>query len=541
MKKTLIFGHKKPDTDSITASIALSYLKNKLGKNTEAYSLGDLNEETKFALNYFNTKEPKYLNDVKLQIKDVKYHKNCVANMHSSIYDCYNYMVEKQITGLPIVDDNKKLVGMVTIKDIARELIMGDFDYLRASYKNILDTIKGQEILKFDEEICGNILVASYRSTSFIENVTLDRNTILIVGDRHSIIEYAVKSGVKLIILTNSGYIKDEHLKIARKNGVNIIKSTLNTFHVSKTIALCNYINKIITSKNITCFDENDYLNDFVEISNKVKHTNYPIINKQNKCLGLLRLADISEKNKKNVILVDHNEKEQSVDGIEEAEILEVIDHHKIGNINTNIPINFRNMAVGSTNTIIYHLFEERNVEIPQNIAGLMLSGILSDTLLLNSPTTTNLDRVVVEKLSKIANVDYQKYGIEMLKAGTSLEGKTKEEILYNDFKVFNIDDKKIGIGQIFTMNPAEILTELDDYNKLIESISIDKNYHIIGIFITDILTNGSYIIYNKSAQVVLQNTFNVENLKQGCYIKGCISRKKQIIPNIIDEIEKEK
>lgn len=539
MKKTLIFGHKKPDTDSVTASIALSYLKNKLGEHTEAYVLGDLNEESKFALRYFKTKEPKYLNDVKLQIKDVNYHKNCIANEHDSIFQSYNYMAENGITGLPIVDDNKKLIGLVTIKDISRELIRGDFDYLQTSYKNIIETINGKEILKFEEEISGNILAASYRSTSFIENVELDKNTILIVGDRHSIIEYAVNSGIKLIILTNNGYIKDEHLKIARENNVNIIKTSYNTFHVAKTIALCNYIKTTLSTKNIIYFNENDYLNDFIEVSNKVKHTNYPIVNKYNKCLGLLRLADVSEKTKKQVVLVDHNELEQSVDGIEEAEILEVIDHHKIGNINTNIPINFRNMAVGSTNTIIYHIYEERNVEIPQNIAGLMLSGILSDTLLLNSPTTTDKDRSAVKNLSKIANVNYEEYGIEMLKAGTSLEGKTKEEILYNDFKVFNIDDKKIGVGQIFTMNPSEILNELSEYVELVESISKNKYYYIIGLFITDILTNGSYIIYNSSAKTILENTFKIENLKQGDYIQGCISRKKQIIPNIIDEIEK--
>lgn len=539
MKKTYIFGHRKPDTDSVTASIALSHLKNMLGEPSEAYVLGDLNEETNYALNYFNTKEPKYLNDVKLQIKDIKYHKNCFVNEYSSIYDSYNYMTDKSITGLPIVNNNKKFVGMVTIKDIAKELIKGNFDCLKTSYKNIVQTLNGQEILKFDDEIYGNILVASYRSTSFINNVELNKDTILIVGDRHSIIEYAVNSGIKLIILTNDGYIKDEHLKIAYKNNVNIIKTSFNTFYVAKTIALCNYIKTIISSKNTICFDENDYVNDFIEASNKVKHTNYPIVNKQNKCLGLLRLADISEKNKKQVILVDHNEKEQSVDGIDEAEILEVIDHHKIGNINTNIPINFRNMAVGSTNTIVYQLYMERNIEIPNNIAGLMLSGILSDTLLLNSPTTTEKDKIAVEKLSEIANVNYEQYGINMLKAGTSLEGKTKEEILFNDFKVFNIEDKKIGIGQIFTMNPCEILNDLTDYVELIEKISIDKKYYIIGLFITDILTNGSYIIFNNSAKTILENTFAINNLNQGDYIKGCISRKKQIIPNIIDEIEK--
>lgn len=539
MRKTFIFGHKTPDTDSVTASISLSYLKNKLGKNTEACVLGDLNEESKYVLNYFNVKAPKYLNDVKLQIKDVNYHKNCLLNENSSIYESYNYMIEKGVTGLPLVDENKKYVGMVTIKDISKELIGGNFDYLQTSYENIVNTINAEKLLQFDDEITGNILVASYKSTSFIENIKLNEDTILIVGDRHSIIEYAVKSKIKLLIIVGDGKIKEEHLKLASENKVNVLKTNHNSFYVAKTIALCNYIKTILQNQDSVCFDENDYLNDFIEISNKLKHSNYPIINKNNKCLGLFRLSDVSEKQKKQVILVDHNELEQSVDGIEEAEILEVIDHHKIGTINTTMPINFRNMKVGSTNTIIYKLFKERNVEIPQDIAGLMLSGILSDTLLCNSPTTTSLDKEAVQELEKIAKVDYKKYGIDMLKAGTSLKGKTKEEILYNDFKVFNINDKKIGVGQIFTMNPTEITSEVDEYVNLLESIKVKKDYDIISLFVTDILTNGSYIIFNNSAKEILENSFNIENLKQADYISGCISRKKQIIPNIIEELEK--
>jgi len=539
VEKIYIFGHKKPDTDSVTASITLSYLKNKLGKHTEPFVLGHLNEETKYALNKFNVKTPKYLNDVKLQIKDLKYHKDCLGYENDSIYECYNFMTEKGITGLPIVDENKKYIGMVTIKDISKELINGDFNYLKTSYKNILNTIEANEVLKFDDEISGNIIVASYRSTSFIENIELNNNSILIVGDRHSIIEYAVNQKVGLIILTGDCEIKDEHLKIAKENKVNIIRTPYHTFEVAKKIALCNYIKTIIQNKNIACFDENDYVNDFIEISNRLKHTNYPIVNKHNKCLGLLRLADISERNKKQVILVDHNELEQSVDGIDEAEILEVIDHHKIGNINTNMPINFRNMAVGSTNTIIYRLFKERNIEIPKDIAGLMMSGIISDTLLCTSPTTTDLDKTTLKELSKIADIDYQKYGIEMLKAGASFKGKTKEEILYNDFKIFNLNNKKIGIGQIFTMSPNDFKKDINEYITLLNQISNEKEYNILGLFITDILTSGSYIIFNDAAKIIFENSFNIENLKQGDYIPGCISRKKQIIPNIIEELEK--
>lgn len=539
MTKTFIFGHKVPDTDSVTASITLSYLKNTLGESTEACVLGDLNEESKYVLKYFEVKEPRYLNDVKLQIKDINYHKHCFKSQSISILKGYNYMIDQGVTGLPLIDDNKKYTGMVTIKNISKELIQGNFDYLETSYNNIIETIEGREILKYDDEISGNILVASYKSTSFIENVKLSNDTILIVGDRHSIIEYAVKSKIKLLIIVGNGNIKEEHLELAKENKVNIIKTDYNTFHVAKTIALANYIKIIAHKKDVTYFDENDYVNDFIEISNRLKHSNYPIINKNGKCLGLLRLSDISDKKRKQVILVDHNEPLQSVDGIQEAEIKEVIDHHNIGNINTGSPINFRTMAVGSTNTIIYNLYKEKNVEIPKHIAGLMLSGIISDTLLGNSPTTTETDRIAIQELSKIAELDYRDYGINMLKAGTSLKGKTKEEILYNDFKVFNIDDKKIGVGQILTMDPSEILEEINEYDELLEEVKEKKEYDILALFVTDILTNGSYILFNSKAKNILENAFNIKDLHQGDYIAGCISRKKQIIPNIMEELDK--
>ena len=238
------------------------------------------------------------------------------------------------------------------------------------------------------------------------------------------------------------------------------------------------------------------------------------------------------------MILVDHNEESQSVDGLEEAEIVEIVDHHKIGTIGTSLPINFRNMPVGSTNTIIYMLFKENHVEIPSHIAGLMLSGIISDTLLFRSPTTTETDKKVVKELAKIANIDYEKYGMDMLKAGASLKGKTKEEILYMDFKNFTIDSKKVGVGQIVTLNIDEIESEKDEYIKLINNVALNNDYYIVALFATDIIQNGSYIYYNDNAKDILDNCFDVKELKQGCYLEGVVSRKKQMIPNIMDAIE---
>lgn len=538
MEKVSIFGHKKPDTDSVTSAIALSYLKNQLGFNTEARILGHPNNETKFVLNYFHMEEPKYLNDVKLQIKDLNYLRNCSKDYHDTIYNCFLYMNSYNIGSIPIVN-RQKFVGLVSLKDIAKHQINDQIDTLCTSYNNIIQTLNAKEILKFDDEINGNVVVTSYSSTTFIENISLNKNTILIVGDRHSIIEYAIKSKVKMIILTKNSFIKDEHLALAKEYNINIILSNESAFDTMRKIWLSNYVDVVTLKDNVITISEDEDVDDFVDIAKKNKYTNYPVLNKKDNCLGILRLSDISDATKKKVILVDHNEIIQSVDGIEEAEIVEIVDHHKIGNLDTKYPISFRNMPVGSTNTIVYSMFKENNIEIPTNIAGLMLSGIISDTLLFRSPTTTGKDKEAVFALANIANVDYESYGMEMLKAGSSLKNKTKEEVLYTDFKNFNVNNNKIGIGQILTLSPNDVLDELEEYVTLVNEVAEHNDKLIIALFVTDIIKNGSYIIYNESAKDILDNCFDIPDLYEGMFLPGYISRKKQIIPNIIDVLEK--
>ena len=539
MEITYVFGHKKPDTDSVTAAISLSYLKNKLGDNTEPRVLGDINNETKFALKYFNTEQPKYLNDVKLQIKDLNYRRGYFISNKESIKRAYEYMTEKGISTIPVVDSNNKFEGALAMKDIARHQISGDYRHLYTSYDFLLEILDGEEILRFDEEIDGQLKAAYYRSTTFIENMEIKDNTVLIVGDRHSIIEYAVMNKAKLIIITGNKEIKDEHIQIARQNKVNIIRTPKASFDVSVHIGLANYIKTVKYTQQFVCFDEEDDVNDLIETSNKLRYSYYPIVDKENNCLGLIKLADLNDKTPKKVILVDHNEYSQSVDGIEEAEILEVVDHHKIGNVGTTMPINFRNMPVGSTNTIIYLLFKENNVTIPKDIAGLMLSGIISDTLLLKSPTTTNTDVLAVKALADIAGVDYEVYGKELFKAGSSLKGKTIEEILYTDFKNFEINNKKVGVGQVFTMNPEEFLKKKEQYVELINKVANQNDYYIVALFVTDLVTNGSYLFYNENAHDTLDNCFDNQDLEEGIYLKDYVSRKKQIIPRIMQVMER--
>lgn len=539
MKEVLIFGHKKPDTDSCVSAIALSYLKNKLGEKTSPRVLGRINNETKYVLNYFHVKPPKYLNDVKLQIDDVQYLENCYVEEHDSIYSCYKYLQKNNINSVPVVDSFKKIKGMITNNLILKELIEEKYNNIYTSYQNILDTIDGKAILKYDSKIVGEVISTAYRSTTFVDEIMLKEDSILIVGNRYSIIEYAIKNKIKMIVLVSNTTMKEEHLQLAKENHINVISTPLNSLEVIQLLSLCNYAKTIAENKEKLYVYNTDYYNDFLDKHAKLKRDSYPVINKNKECLGLLTTNNIYNKEKKKVILVDHNEKIQSVDGIEEAEIIEVIDHHKLGNFTTNYPIDIKTMPIGSTSTIVYSLYEENHIDIPKDIAGIMMGAILSDTLLFKSPTTTSLDRYAVSKLEEICEVDHNSFGLEMIKQGASLEGKTKEEVLYSDFKGFVVDDKKVGIGQIYTMDYSKIHTVAFDYVHLLNEISKNENYYILALFVTDVVNNGSYVLFNDNSKMELEKSFNINDLQQEYFLENVISRKKQIIPNIMETLEK--
>ena len=537
MDKVYILGHQKPDTDSITAAISLSYLKNQLGMNTIPVRIGNVNSETRYVLDYFDIKTPPLIEDVKLQIKDLFYHKDYYVNYRDSIISAYKFMVEKGITGIPVVDDDKKLLGIVTQKIIVGNIIDGNIYALNTSYQNILNTLEGEEVLKFDDEIKGNVLAATYKSTTFMDTINLTNENILIVGDRHSVIEYAINSKVKMIIVVGNNYIKPEHIELAKQNHVNIIRTKFDSFRTTKAIDLSNYVYTIIPGEDAYTFNENDYYDEFVIKTGKLKHNNYPVIGKNGICKGLIRITDMNEMNRKKVILVDHNETSQSVEGLDEAEIVEIVDHHKIGDISTKNPINFRNMSVGSTNTIIYEMYKENNIDIPKQIAGLMLSGIVSDTLILTSPTTTNLDKEAVEELSKIANVDYQKYALDMFKEGTSLQGKTVPEIVNTDIKAFVSENGVFAVSQVFTLDIDSIMSKKQDYIDYINNLASDRGYKTVLLVITDIIKNGSYLLYTSNTGDIIGDAFNIDNIEQGFYVDGVVSRKKQIVPKLMDVI----
>ena len=422
-------------------------------------------------------------------------------------------------------------------KDIAKNLILGDFTELDSTYENVLKTINGEIVTRYEEEIDGDVIVASYKSETFFNDIKLTSNDVVIAGDRPQIHKHAIEHKVRLLIVTDDSNINEENINLAKEYKVNIIKTNLDAFHTSRLISQANEI-KILKSRDLVTFKETDYYDDFISITKKYKHNNYPVVDSKGKCLGLIRVTDVNDKNKKKVILVDHQEFDQSAPGIEETNIIEIVDHHKISNISTKMPINFRNMAVGSSNTIIYEMYKESGIEIPNNIAGIMLAGILSDTLILQSPTTTVVDKEAVERLSERLGINYVRFALDMFKKGTSLKGLSKEEIITKDFKLFDSNNKKFGIGQIITLDIESIRDDLDSFINELNNLKNKMNLEYVSLFITDIVRNGSYVIYTENMKEILERGYKIDDFKELTFLQDVVSRKKQIVPVIMNEIE---
>lgn len=538
-EKVYVFGHQKPDTDAVASAISAAFLMNQKYKEYEFVPriLGKVSKETDFILKKFNVDTPEFLNDVKLKVKNISYRKDFYIHEDNSIKDAYDFITEHSTSGVPIVDHNLTVKSVITLKDIAK-LLMNLSTSLDTTMDNILKAINGRIVNKVDEKIVGNIFVTSYRSTTFKEKEVLKKEDIVITGDRHSIIEQAVTSKVKMLILTNGNYMKEEHLALAIKNDINVIKTDLSIFEVMQLLKLSNSL-KSYKGNDVVCLYENDFSERIEELEKKYNYTNLPVIDKDDKCLGLLRYNETFEINKVKVLLVDHNEKNQSVEGLDEADIIEIIDHHKLGNVSTDKPINLRCMTLGSTCTVLYLMYKEQNINIPIDIKGIMLSAILSDTLCLKSPTTTKTDEEVVHALAKELDINYEEYALEMFKEGSDLSDKDPEDIVTQDFKRFTMDDYLIGVGQVFVTGMDAIKEKQPFLKDALESVKKAGDFYATTLFVTDILTSTSYLYYTDSFKDELEKAFKIENLEQGYCLPEIVSRKKQIIPKIMEVYKK--
>lgn len=538
MEKIYVFGHKNPDTDSVCGAITLSNLKNELGMNTEPRILSPINPETEYVLKRFQIQVPTYLNDVKVQIKDVNYHKNYIINENKSIYEAFSLMNDNAITGLPLIADDKTFKGYVSLKEIASEMIYNENLYVDTTFENLSKILEATDTIKFDEHITGYAHAATFDDETFIKDIKIDEESILIVGDRTQIIKYAISQHAKLIIMVKGKKLDKELTKLVNENKINVIMTNKSSFKIARVLCLANPIKSIKRNIETITFNVNDYLTDFNEETSRLKHTNYPILNNKNVCLGMLRTIDAHEVTKKKVILVDHNMAAQSVDGLYEADILEIIDHHNIGDINTSSPINFRNMSVGAVNTIIYYLYKENNVKITKKMAALMLSGIISDTLLLQSPTTTNKDRMVARDLAKIANLDLNAYGLELLSSGVAIDNLTANEIIFKDFKIYKVGEHNMSIAQVFTTDFKLFKPRIEEIVEELDRLSTNHNYKACVLFVTNFLTNNSYLLFSNNSKKILEQAYGLENIENGTMLKGIVSRKKQMVPNIMNVLE---
>ena len=538
-EKVYVFGHQKPDTDSVAASISAAYLMNQKYKEYEFVPriLGKISKETSFILNRFNIDTPEFLNDVKLKVKNIGYRKDFYIHEDNSIKDAYDFITEHSTSGVPVVDYELKVKSVITLKDIAK-LLVNLSTSLDTTMENILKAINGKIVNKVDNLIVGNIFLTSYRSTTFKEKEVLTQDDIVVTGDRHSIIEQAVNSKVKMIILTNGNYMKEEHLNLAIQNEINVIKTDLSIFEVIELLKLSNSL-KAYKGNDVVCLYENDFSERIEELEKKYNYTNLPVVDKDDKCLGLLRYNETFDINKVKVLLVDHNEKNQSVEGLDEADIIEIIDHHKMGNLSTDKPINLRCMTLGSTCTILYSMYKEQHINIPDDIKGIMLSAILSDTLCLKSPTTTKIDEKVVHELAKALDINYEEYALEMFKEGSDLSDKDPEDIVTQDFKRFTMDDHLIGVGQVFVTGMDAIKEKQPFLKDALESVKKAGDFYATTLFVTDILTSTSYLYYTDSFKNILEKAFKIEELEQGYALKDIVSRKKQIIPKIMEVYKK--
>ncbi len=532
--KDLIYitGHRNPDSDSICASLGYADLKKQLGcNNIVSGRLGELNNETKFVLDYFNVKAPNLIDTVKTQVSDLDIDKVTPISKDLSLKKAWIIMKENNVKTLPVQDEEGKLIGLASLSNIS-STYMGVWqkDILaksNANIEDIIDTLNAKIAYKKEDKqrFTGNLVVAAMEAKD-IKNY-IKEGDIVILGNRDDVQEAALDCKAHLLVVTGSHKVSDKILNKAKNLGCSILVSEEDTFTTSVLITQSIPVSYIMTSSDIMSFKLSDFIEDVKEIMLKTRFRSYPVVDHNNKIVGTISRYHLISPKKKKVILVDHNEIGQSVPGLEEAEIMEIIDHHRIGGVNTASPIFFRNQPVGSTSTIIANMFFENNITPSKEIAGILASAIISDTLLFKSPTSTELDKTILDKLAKIAEIDPKSYSVEMFKAGTSLKGKTVEGLFHEDFKNFTIGGGKIGVSQVSTMDPSSFDPLKKDMLNLMESKVKKEGYEGLVLVLTDLLKEGSFIYVIGPKKEIIASAFGKSlDKNSSLYAEGVLSRK---------------
>ncbi len=539
--KVVVIGHRNPDTDSICSAIAYAELKNKTSDLVcEPRRAGKMNQETEFVLKKFGVKPPRMCTDVNPKIRDVDYREMPGIAGSTSLRRAWEIMRDQQVDTLPVTSPDNELEGIITVKDIATaNMDLFDTGILaksRTSFKNILETLDGAMVVGSEDAVCttGHIRIGT-ATPEMLEN-TVEKGDIVILTNRYESQLCAIEKEASLIIICNGSKVGRTIQRIAEETGVAIMTTPVDTYAAGKLISQCAPISYYMTRDDIMKFTLVTPVADVMRVMAKVRHRYFPILDEEGKYCGLVSRRNVINLRKRRIILVDHNESTQAVEGFDQAEILEIIDHHRIGSLETSGPVYFRNQPVGCTATIVAQMYDENGVEIQPQTAGLLLAAILSDTLAFRSPTCTPVDVACAKRLAKIAGVDVNEFANEMFEAGEKLDGKTAEEVFLQDFKVFMCGDIRFGVAQGSYMTRKNLLAAEALLAPYLEEARNKQNVEDLYMLLTDVPKEESVVISTgRYASEVLAEGFDTKPAEDGSWtLPGVVSRKKQFIPALM-------
>ena len=539
--KVYVVGHKNPDTDSICSAIAYADLKSKItGEDYSPRRAGQLNEETQYVLDHFQVEAPKLLSDLRVQVKDVELRNIEGIKGSVSIKSAWKSMKELNIKTLPVTRDSK-LEGLITIGDIATSYMdvydSGILSKARTQYRNIASTIDGTIIAGNPHSYVLNGKVGILASSRKLMSEFVEENDLVILGDRQEAQQHDLN--VSCMVVCNGARVGEEILKQAEEKEIVIISSPHDAFTVARLINQSIPVKQFMTREGIVSFQMDDYVDDVKDVMARRRFRDFPILDEAGNFLGFISRRRLLNSRRKQVILVDHNEKNQAVDGVEEAEVLEIIDHHRLSSIETMGPVFFRNQPVGCTATIVYQMYQEEGVEVEPVIASLLCSAIISDTLMFRSPTCTPLDERSARKLAEIAGIDIEKLALEMFNAGSNLKGKTAEEICFLDFKQFTVNDINFGVGQISSMSAEELREIKTEVSAYLEQARKTQGLDMIFFMLTNIVAESSELLCaGNGAREKMISAFDLKGNPEMIELKGVVSRKKQLVPTLVSALQ---
>ena len=542
-EKIFVIGHKNPDTDSICSAIAYADIKNRTSQKVKYIPkrAGQINEETEYVLNRFGMQPPGYLSNIGTQIKDMDIRMSPEADKSMSLKNAWDLMMEKSIVSLPIRDREGQLEGLITIGDIAKTYMDTTDSYLlsraKTQYRRIAETIAGT-VVEGNEHgyfTKGKVLVGTANPEML--KAYIEPDDLIIMGDREEDHLQAIAQNVSCIIVGMGIEVSEKVIKLAHEKEIAIIMSPYDTFTIARLINQSIPVRYIMKTDNLVTFNTEDFTDDIQNEMIKHRHRAFPVINKKGKCIGTISRRNFLDMHRKKVALVDHNEKDQAVDNIDKAEIVEIIDHHKLGSLETMVPISFRNQPVGCTATILYEMYGEQKLEISPSIAGLLCAAIISDTLMFRSPTCTLSDKMAAGALALIAGINIEQFAKEMFKAGSNLKDKSPEEIFYQDYKKFIAEDEiNFGVGQISSMDSDE-LAEIKE--RLVPFMVSECGRHgVTRVFfmLTNIIEESTELLYyGEGSEEMARIAFHMEPEDGVFDLKGVVSRKKQLIPALME------